>query len=237
MYVQSVNPLFGLPKIEYKSSHFDSSKIDHKSFVETQIILQQSQSQPQIQVHPIMANPPTIMDIIIAARYAPSRLPRKLNSLPAGDYQKYLPKYTGEGEVTIEEHLAAFYSFAYNHNVENQDLWMRLLVQSLDDEPRKWFNGFSLNSIIGIEVLDDVFLKCWGDKKDYLYYITEFGFTKRKKGELVSNFNKIFNKMYHNIPDEINPSEIFAKITYEKSFESEFPLLLIGRRSTSLTSI
>lgn len=55
-----------------------------------------------------MANPPTRMDLSIFARYAPLVLPKKLNAFPVGDYQKYLPKYTGEGEVTTEEHLEAF---------------------------------------------------------------------------------------------------------------------------------
>jgi hypothetical protein len=37
-----------------------------------------------------------------------------MNPLPAGDYLKYMPKFTGEGDITAEEHLAAFYN-----NVDN----------------------------------------------------------------------------------------------------------------------
>ena len=55
--------------------------------------------------------PPTRMDLIIVARYAPLVLPKNMNAFRVGDYQKYLPKYTREGEVAIEEHLVAFYSF------------------------------------------------------------------------------------------------------------------------------
>ena len=102
-----------------------------------------------------MANPTTRMDMIIIERYAPLVLPQNLNSFPAGDYKKYLPKYDGEGEVIAEQHLIAFYSFADNHHVENQDVWMRLFVQSLYGETRKWFRGLPANSITIIEVLDD----------------------------------------------------------------------------------
>ena len=147
------------------------------------------------------------------------------------------PKYDGEGQIIVEEHLTTFYSFANNHIVENQDVWMRLFVQSLDGESRKWFRGLPTNSITSIEVLDYVFLKHRGDKKDYMYHITEFGSFKRKNGESISDFTKRFNKLYHKIPDEVNPSNTSAKITFSNSFESKFSLLLRERRSPTLASM
>jgi hypothetical protein len=42
---------------------------------------------------------------------------------------------------------------------------MRVFVQSLDGEARKWFRGFTHGSIAGIEALDDVFLRQWGTKE------------------------------------------------------------------------
>ena len=84
--------------------------------------------------------PPTRMELVVAARYAPLVLPNPLNALPQGNYLKYLPKYTGEGNgIFAEEHLATFYSYANNHNIEQEDVWTRLFVQSLDGEARKWF--------------------------------------------------------------------------------------------------
>ena len=54
----------------------------------------------------------------MAARYA----------LPGGDYQKYLPRFNGQGETTAEEHWDAFLSYADNQNIEAKDVWMRMLV-------------------------------------------------------------------------------------------------------------
>jgi hypothetical protein len=122
-----------------------------------------------------------------------------MNSLLVGDYLKYMPKFTGEEDITIEEHLSSFYSYADNLNIENEDAWMRFFVQSLDGEARKWCRGLTPRSIDGIEALDDSILRHWGDKKDFLYYITEFGSLKRKEGKYVLDFSKIFNKMYNNI--------------------------------------
>jgi len=58
------------------------------------------------------------MDVIIVARYAPSVLPQVLNTFLTGDYMKYFPRFNGEGDVTVEEYLASFYSFADNFNIE-----------------------------------------------------------------------------------------------------------------------
>ena len=44
-----------------------------------------------------------MMDRMVAARYAPLVLPQPLNALPEGDYQKYLPRFNGQGETTAEE--------------------------------------------------------------------------------------------------------------------------------------
>jgi ribonuclease HI len=181
------------------------------------------------------ANPPrTRMEAIIAARYAPLVLPQPLNALPADGYLKQLPKFTGEGDITAEEHLEAFYSFTDCHVIMDADVWMRIFVHSLEGEARKWFRALPPGSIDGIEALDEAFLKNWGDRKDFLYYITEFGSLKKKEGESVSDFSKRFNKMYSKIPTEVKPTETSAKITYSSSFDPDFCLLLRERRATSL---
>jgi hypothetical protein len=78
------------------------------------------------------------MDAIIDSIYVPLVFSVGLHALPVTDYMKYLPRYNGEGNVTAEEHLVAFYSFAYNFNIDYVDVWMKLFVQSLNGEVRKW---------------------------------------------------------------------------------------------------
>ena len=75
------------------------------------------------------------MQQIVATRYVPLVLPQPLHPLPQGDYLKYHPKYTGEGEgVSAEEHLVAFNSYADNHNIVHEDVWSRIFFHSLDGE-------------------------------------------------------------------------------------------------------
>ena len=170
------------------------------------------------------------MEDIIAARYAPLVLPHPLNALLADGFLKQLPKFTGEGDVTADEHLEAFYSFTDDNVIMHADVWMRIFFHSLEGEARKQFRALPPRSIDGIEALDNAFLRQWGDKKDFMYYMTKFGYLKRKEGEFVSDFSKIFNKMYNKIPIEIKPSESSAKITYASTFDLDFCLLLRERR-------
>jgi ribonuclease HI len=145
-----------------------------------------------------------------------------------------MPKFTGAGEYTAEEHIEAFYAYAENINISEEDVWTRVFVQSLDGQARKWFKELPANSITGIEQLDAAFLKYWGERRDLLYYMSEFGNLKRKDDESVSDFIKRFNKMFGKIPAEIKPSDASAKITFSAAFDAEFCLILRERRSATL---
>ena len=142
----------------------------------------QQSSTVQSNINPRMAQPQNRMAAMIAARYAPLVLTPPLNALRGGDYQKYMPRFDGQGDATAEEDWNKFCSFAENQNYEYTDVWMRLFVQILDGEVRKWFRELPPNSIDDIDSLEETFMKQWGDTKDYLYYQTEFHSLKRKKG-------------------------------------------------------
>lgn len=112
-----------------------------------------------------------------------------------------------------------------------------MFVQSLDGEARKLFRSLPSGSIARIEALDDIFLKKWGDRKDYLYYITEFGALKRKNGESLVDFTKRFNRVYRKIPLEVKPSKTTAMITFANAFDSKFALWLRVAKPRTLTTM
>jgi hypothetical protein len=90
-----------------------------------------------------------MMDEILAARYAPLFLPQPMNALPTTDYLKYMPQFTGEGDVTAKEHLSTFYRFAEIQAIENEDVWMRVFLQSLDGDARDWFKDCLPDLLMG----------------------------------------------------------------------------------------
>ena len=98
-----------------------------------------------------MATPQlTNMERILVARYAPLIFPNPLAAMPTGDYPKYMPKFTGEGDFTTEEHLEDFYSYDENINIEHEDVWTRVFVQILDGQARMWFKELRAGSMAGI---------------------------------------------------------------------------------------
>jgi hypothetical protein len=71
---------------------------------------------PMTRAHPHLNR----MDSIVATRYAPLILPHPMNPLPVGDYLKYMPKFTGEEDITVEENLTSFYNYENNLKIENE---------------------------------------------------------------------------------------------------------------------
>ena len=98
-------------------------------------------------------------------------LPQILNDMPQ-DYLKILPRFNGENDTEAQKHLEVFCAFAENFIVEHLDVVLRLFVQSLDGEARKWFNTLRDRSINNGEEMENVFTKKWGEKKDHEYCLT-----------------------------------------------------------------
>jgi hypothetical protein len=100
---------------------------------------------------------------------------------------------------------------------------------------RTWFRGLSAGSIGSYDELESTFLRHWGEIKDHLYYLTEFGALRNKNSEIALEFTQIFNKLYNKIPIEVKPSQPITKVTFVGAFEPDFALLLRERRATDLT--
>jgi len=76
--------------------------------------------------------------LIVHAKYVALVLPQNLDAFPPG-YLKYLPRYNGETGSSAEDHLQAFLDFADNMNIEQEHVYMRLFVQSLEGNATTWF--------------------------------------------------------------------------------------------------
>ena len=88
------------------------------------------------------------------------------------EYLKFPPRFTSEDETTAEQHLPLFCTFAENFNVGHLDVVMRIFVQSLSGEARKWFKGLPDDSINDWDELERQFIQRWGEKRDHGYSLT-----------------------------------------------------------------
>jgi hypothetical protein len=100
---------------------------------------------------------------------------------------------------------------------------------------RTWFRSLLAGSILSYDALEDSFLRQWGERKDHLDYLTEFGSLKKKGSETIMEFIQRFNKLYNKIPIKVKPSQPASKVTFGGAFEPDFALLLRERRGADLT--
>ena len=77
--------------------------------------------------------PPPRVFAKVAARYAPLVLPVPLHDLPE-NYIKNLPKFTGEGDLTADEHIYFFNQFTDILGLEHKDVYSKLFVQTFEGQ-------------------------------------------------------------------------------------------------------
>eukprot|EP01018_Ginkgo_biloba_P015769 Gb_38181 [translate_table: standard] len=167
------------------------------------------------------------------ARFSALQLPTNPHDMPKNDF-KLLPKFSGDNEIFVDNHIYAFQDCVDNLPVDYEDVYMRIFVQILEGEARKWFRNLPANSIDSWATFHRMFMEKWGEKKDHQYYLSEFGSLKKKNGEIVDDLNKRFNKMYNKIPADIRPSQAIAKVTYAAAHDPDFAMMLRERRSATL---
>jgi len=112
--------------------------------------------------------PPRVM----VARFTPLSLLTQLHDLPQ-NYNQRIKLYDGKGNASAQKHLDWFNDFVDLEEVDYEDEKMRLFVQSLSGEVRKWFKALPAAIIHDFEAFETLFLARWGDKKNSLQLITQ----------------------------------------------------------------
>jgi hypothetical protein len=100
----------------------------------------------------------------VATRYAPLVRPVPLQDLPK-NYMKILPKFTGEGDLTTQEHINFFDQFADILGIEHEDVYSRLLVQNFEGQVRTWFRALATGSLRSYEEIENAFIKQWRERR------------------------------------------------------------------------
>ena len=85
--------------------------------------------------------------------------PLALNSyhpLPFGS-RKNSPKFLGDGKVTTNEHIKAFFAAAHILGIGHEDVAIRLFVETLTDSATDWFYHLDDGSITDWNTLRTTF--------------------------------------------------------------------------------
>jgi hypothetical protein len=140
----------------------------------------------------------------MATRFTPLALPTQLHDFPQ-NYNQRIKLYDAEGNASAQKHLDWFNDFVDLEEVDHEDAKMRLFVQSLSGEVRKWFKALQAASIPDFAAFETLFLARWGDKKNPLQLLTQYNNIKISPNETVQEFSTRFMKVYNSIPMEVKP--------------------------------
>ena len=113
--------------------------------------------------------------------------------------------------------MADFYEL---HEIDAENVTMRLFVQTLTGDARKWFRGLTAASITTLAELQRQFLNRWEVKKNPLQILAEYEQIKRNVSESVQDYCVRFNAVYNDIPDHLKPPVGLAMMKFLDGFDA-----------------
>lgn len=106
---------------------------------------------------PPRLNPPKAM----VARFAPLVLPQVLDNMHS-DYQSKIPFFDGTPNgITTQQHVDKMADFYELQEIDEENVAMRLFVQTFVGDVRKWFRGLATMSINTLAELQRQFFNRW----------------------------------------------------------------------------
>ena len=108
-----------------------------------------------------------------------------------------------------------------NYEIDDDDVRMKVFVQSLTGDVRTWFRALPAISINDPQALYQTFLNRWEKKKDPLQILSEYENLRRGTQETVQDYCTRFNNIYNVVPQNIIPPLDLALIKLPDAFDSD----------------
>jgi hypothetical protein len=169
----------------------------------------------------------------MVARYAPLVLFVPLHDMPQ-DYQTRLPQFDGTRTLNAQQHVDKMNDYFDLQEVDEFDVQMRLFVQSLTRDVKKWYKGLRAVSVVDLTVFQRIFLDKWKVKKNPLHILLEYKNIRRNQGETIQDYCTRFNNFYNAIPADIRPPQGLALIKFPDGFDNDMSYQLREINSTTL---
>jgi len=149
-------------------------------------------------------------------------------------YQRKITYFDGTGTYTTQQHTKKLMDCFENYEIDDNDVRMKIFVQSLTDDLRTWFRALAINTITDPNALYQTFLNMWKKKKDPLHILLEYKSLKRGPQETVQDYCARFNNVYNAIPQNLRPPPDLALIKFPDGFDSDMAYKLRERAPRSL---
>ena len=190
---------------------------------------------PVIPTVPIIPAAPVnpLNPVNMANRYAPLQIPANAAALPQ-DYQTKISYFDSNGPLTAVQHAKRMQDHFETYEIDDDNVKMRMFVQSLTGDVRTWFRSLNANSITTPAELYQAFTSRWEKKKDPLHILGEYDTIKRGPQETVLEYCARFNNVYNAIPQNLRPPPDLALYKFPDGFDPDMAYQLKERDCQSL---
>jgi len=90
------------------------------------------------------------------------------------------------------------------------------------------------NHLASYEYFSKLFKRRWSTKKDSGTLVAQFNQIKKKKNEIVNEFNTRFDRFYNQKPTDFHPTTTSVRLLYMNDFEGKIWFILKDKKPTSL---
>ena len=152
------------------------------------------------------------------------------HDLPDNGLDK-LPSFQGNNVVSVKAHLKAFSSwlgkYAKGTDYNHEDVKMSLFVLSLEEDALDWFMEKLDNSFDSLQSILTTFKDKYGDKREERYLLRAINTIKKNENETVEEFNKSFNGIVRELPQDYKPTDKSLLEYYLDAFNNDTSYELI----------
>ena len=172
-----------------------------------------------IYIHVVVPTAPvvTYIPVNMENRYAPLNLLANPEAMPQ-DYEIKITPFDGTGSYTTHQHAKKMTDYFEIYEVDDDDVRMRIFVQSLTGDVRTWFRALPANSINDPQALYWNFSNRREKRKDPLHILSKYEGLKRGPQETVQDYCTRFNNVYNVIPQNLRPPPDLALIKFPDAF-------------------
>lgn len=160
-------------------------------------------------------------------------IPGYPNHVPT-ELRDKLHKFAGNNAVSAEEHLKSFGDLINDYEITDEDVIMKLFVQSLVDDARDWYRGLPVASIGSWEEFKNCFQEQYGDKTNVSFMLNEFNNIRKSENEIVTDFNARFQKAMHRLYQVMRLDDNMCLNTYYNAFDSKMAYILRDKNPHNL---
>lgn len=170
----------------------------------------------------------------MATHFAPLVLPQVLDDMP-NDYQSKIPFFDGTPNGSIaQQHVDKMADFYELHEIDAENVAMRLFVQTFAGDVRKWFRGLTAARITTLAELQRQFLNRCEVKKNPLQILAEYEQIKWNIDESVKAYCVRFNAVYNDIPDHVKPPVGLEMMKFPDGFDADTAYQLREREPATM---